>query len=155
MQVFVEEDIRVKYSSLWNDVISIQINLLHGKLRQFFENILNLNKNKLNQFYKYFSCNRKFCVKLPNNGDHYNVPLLCDLNVWFEMIEKFDDDNVIIRTRRRIKELEMFDIGNLNHIYTFIVLWNGIFSMMHQQDANYRHGLVTAIKEMKFDRCVQ
>ena len=145
MEVFLQEDIRAKYASVWNDFVSIKINLLNGKLRELFENTLNVDKNKLNQFYKYFGCSRIFCVKLPNNGGGYNVPQLYDFAMWFELMEKFDGDNVT-RTKNQLK---MFGIGNLNHIYTFIVLWNGIFSMMY-----HRYGLVRAIKDTKFHGCV-
>ena len=148
MELFLDKDIRVKYKSLWNDVVSIRMNLLNGKFRQLFENRLNVSKNKLNQFYKYFGCNRRFCVKLPING----IPKLNDFNMWVEMIEKFDGGHINATRSRR--EVEMFDVGNLKHIYTFIVLWNGIFSMMHKRDENYMYGLVSAIKKMKFNGCV-
>ena len=94
VEVFLQEDIRGKYASLWNDFVSIQINLLNGKLRQLFENRLNVNLNKLNQFYKYFNCSRILSMALPNNGDDdKNVPRLYDFNVWVEMMEKFGGDN--------------------------------------------------------------
>ena len=147
MDLFSKEDIRAKHSPLWNDFVSIRINLLSGKLRQLFENTLNVNKKKLNQFYKYFSCNRMFCLKLPKNGK----PKFNDFDRWVEMMEKFDGDGV---TKTGRKELEMVDSGNLEHIYTFIVLWNGICNMMHKQGANFWDGLVPAIKEMKFNGCV-
>ena len=149
MEEFLKEDTRKTYASLWNDVVSIQMNLLNGKLRQLFENTLNVNKNELNEFYKYFSCSRLFCVKLPINQSHLGVPQWDDFEVWPEMIEKFDGDSATTR-----KEVDMFDIGNLHPIYTFIVLWNGIFGMMHNGDTNYRHGFVTAIKNMYFNGCV-
>ena len=154
MKAFLQKHIREKYASSWNDFVSIQIDLLHGKLRHLFENTLNVDKNTLNQFYKHFSCNRMYCITLPNNGDDSNVARLYDLDVWIEMIEKFDGDNAIRTRRTTRKELEMSDVGNLNHIYTFIVLWNGIFGMMHKRDANYTCGFATAMKKMKFNGCV-
>ena len=102
MELCLKDYIRAKYESLWNEVVSIRINLLDGKLRQFFENILNVNKITLNQFYEYFTSNRTFCLRLPINA--YAYQRVSDFNVWVEMIEKFDGDNV---TTTRRKEVEI------------------------------------------------
>ena len=138
MDLFLQQDIRAKYAPLWNDFVSIRTNLLNGILRQLFENKLNVNQYKVTQFYKYFSGSRRFCLKLPINGDNTNVSQLNDFDMWMEMIEKFNGNNV--KTRGR---------NELEHIYKFIVLWNGIFGMM-----NHRDRLLSAIKDMKFNRCV-
>ena len=73
---FPQTDIGGKYASLWNDFVSIRINLFNGKLRQLFENTLNVEKNKINEFYKYFRFYRTLCGILPINTDEDNVPHL-------------------------------------------------------------------------------
>ena len=155
MEEFAQDDIAKKYESLWNDFVSIRINLLNGKLRQLFEKTLNVNKSQLNKFYKYFDYCRIFCATLPINADDSNAPQLSvdedNPNPWFEMIRKFDGgDDIVTATT---KEIEMFDIGNLNHIYRFIILWNGIFVMMHKRDANCRNTLLITMEDMQLSRC--
>ena len=48
---------------------------------------------------------------------------------------------------------EMFNIGNLNHIYSFCLLWSSIFVMMQKWDASYEYGL-KKLKNIKLNRCV-
>ena len=112
MEEFVQEDIRQKYVSLWNDFVSIRINLFNGKLKQLFEKKLNVDKNMFNEFCKYFNYYRTLCVKLPINADNYNVPKLYrgdTRNPWFEMIEKFDGyDNVNAATSTGIQKKQKY-----------------------------------------------
>ena len=154
IEEFLENDIREKYVSIWNDFVSIRINFLNVKLRRLFERKLNVNKSKLNEFYKYFNHYRIFCVTLPVNADDVNVPKLQHdardkRDPWMEMIEKFNGDNVTTRSRKT----EMFDIGDLDDIYRFCLLWNGIYVMMHKRDVNYQYGLLTRIAKIRLRGC--
>lgn len=140
---FEKAEIREKHFSLWNDFVSIRVNLIDGKLRQLFENILNVHSDKVNEFYKYFGYYRRLCVMLPINEDFHNIPRLFPYkqrNPWFKMTNRFSKSD---------NKKEIVDILDLNHIYRFIVLWNGIFSMLHRTcDFNEEQcGLVSKIKD--------
>ena len=158
---FLQENIREKYALLWDDFVLIRIHLFNGKLRQLFEKKLNVKKSTLEKFYKYFSCYRILCVTLPINSDDCNVPKLYhgdNRNPWLEMIEKFNVDYDVTATRTSMRrkefEIEMFSIGDLNHIYRFCLLWNGVFVMMQKWDANYEYGLLIKMRYMELDGCV-
>ena len=126
---FGKQDIRSKYFTLWNDFVSIQFGLVDGKLRHLFENILNVNRNKTNQFFDYFRYCRKFCIILPVNcaaNIGYNVPKFISdnkPNAWFTMTQIFNTQNDDSSTN---------NIGNLNHFYRFMLIWNGVFSVLRK-----------------------
>ena len=120
------------------------INLFNNELRPLFE-------KTLKQFYQsYDSFDGKSCWILPINTEQFdeNVESLHSSNPWTEMIEKFHGDNVTRRIKlKRIKEVENVGIGDLNHIYTFCLLWNGIFTIMYKGDVNYDRGLHSVIEK--------
>ena len=122
------------------------INLYNDELRPLFE-------NTLKEFYQSSrSFGGKSCQILPINQDKYayvkNVKSLHSSNLWTKMMEKFNSDNVTRRIKRkRIKEIENVGIEDLNNIYTFCLLWNGIFTIMYKGDGNYECGLHSVIEK--------
>ena len=103
--------------------------------------------DKLSEFYEYHNFCGTPCGILPINTDEYSSNVKSywhSSNAWTEMMEKFEGDNVT--------ETKNAGIGDLNHIYTFCLLWNGIYTMMYKSDASYECGLKTAIdvEEVKF-----
>ena len=151
IEEFSQKHIREKYASLWNDFVSIRINLFNGKLQQLFAKKSNVNKSKLNEFYKYFSYCRTLCVRLPVNADDCSAPKLYGgfgRNPWLAMIENLNDDDDYYG-----KGVDKCDIADLDHIYRFSLLWNGIFVMMNKNDANFNCGLLTRIQKLQLSRC--
>ena len=159
MEQFKDENTREKYSSLWNDFVSIKVNLFDGKLKHLFKNILNIDENKINQFYNYFSHYRTLCAILPVNADcgvGSNMPMSymngvnSSINEWFEMTEKI----AIKREAEETAELENSGSvrSNLDDIFRFNVLWNGIFSILHKKIAVEVVGLVTRLKNYDGDK---
>ena len=54
IESFKSKDIQLQYSSLWNDFISLRVNLIDGKLKYFLQNRLNVSSKTIKQFYQYF-----------------------------------------------------------------------------------------------------
>ena len=120
------------------------INLFNNELRPLFA-------KTLKEFYQsYDSFDGKSCQILPINKEYWNVKSLHSSDSWTEMIEKLNGDNVRRIKVERIKQVENVGIGDLNHIYTFCLLWNGIFTVMYKYDGNYKHGLHSVIEETQF-----
>ena len=129
----IDNNIRSRYDLLWNDFVSIQVNLIDGKLRQLFEKTLNVSKIKINEFYnKYFHRFRTCCLMLPFNGHDHDNTLICKIignkDEWFEMTNKFNNTT----------EIEKNNNTNEMNIYKYIVIWNGIFNMLNRYNCNLK-----------------
>ena len=117
---FLKEDIRQKYKSLWNDFVSIKVKLIDGKLYNLFKNILNMNIDKINEFYN--ECliyKRTLCVMLPTRSRRWN-------NEWCSTSTSTSNSN----SNSRISN----DVGD--HIYRFIIVWNGIYEILFKTRRN-------------------
>ena len=141
--IYEVEEIRNKYFHLWNDFVSIRINLIDGKLKEFLYNTLNVPLNQIEEFYKYFEYHKTFGTYLPINCEeestlfNFNESLF-KMNAEFN---KFGHNNGSNSTKEEIK-----DIYDLNHIYRFVVIYNGLLIMLNKYDKiKRRHGITRGI----------
>ena len=133
LESFIDTKMCNKYQTLWNDFVSIRINLINGKLRQFFANTLNIDKNKINSFYKCFEYHRTCYAYLPINCDVYSTPF----NNSKDKLNSFSD----------MTNLFEFMINDDN-IYRFMIIYNGIIVILNKEDSYQAYsGLSYKIKD--------
>ena len=122
---FEDEEIRNKYELLWHDFVSIRINLFEIKLRNLFEKQLNVSTSKVDEFYQFINYYRSLCVMLPINSDSEIILFEKTFDQWCEMTKKFNDnDNSNNNNNVKFK---------LNPIFQFIIIWHGIFVLLHKK----------------------
>ena len=133
---------RDKYLSLWNDFVSIRMNLIYGKLYRLFESTLNIPKDKIDKFYKYLTHYRIFCAMLPFNKNTSNVS--CNIREsFYKMTREFNETGHDTN--------KMINIGCLNHFYRFMVIWNGV-SIILNNGLTHKIGGILVEKDKGNDR---
>ena len=111
-----------RYSTLWNDFVSIRINLFEKELSLYLLNELKCNKSQLETLNKDIKSYRNQCLLLPVNGDNRNFPYEKSWIHWIILIRAL---NISGKNKR-----DSSSISDLDAIYLYCVIYNGICALL-------------------------
>ena len=122
-----------QHESLWRDFVLFRINFFENTLKALFLDTLECDPDEFNQFYQYFRFFRAQCGLLPVNSYGKNLLFEKHFDQFKRMVSYFNDIN-----NKYVNNNNKSD--NLHPIYKYIVLWNGINSLLDHNAGYSKNG---------------
>ena len=137
LELTLFNDVKIcnQYESLWHDFVSFRVNFFEIELKSFFLDRLACDPDEFNQFYRYFRFFRTQCGLLPVNSDNSNLLFERHFDEFKKMVSYFNDVN-----NKYVSKCIDNNYNELHPIYKYIVLWNGINSLLDHTVTYKRYG---------------
>ena len=127
--------------------VIFRINFLYNDLNKLLLN-LNINNNDIKYLYKQFKYQRNQFIYLPQHGSQENALFSHNFDKYKEIINYFSNKNN--------NNDKNSDNNNTNAILRYILINNGIFTMMNkyigQSSGNYWYGIDSTIYQNQYKK---